>query len=183
MTGRGRTLAFVTCLNRHGHKILVAGNHDDAIEKHPELIPKLLPTTHYLQDSGVEIGGVKFWGSPWTPRFHGGAFMLDRGSSLRSQWGLIPDDTDVLITHGPPYLSGGRAIDGMLIINVGCEELYYRTRDMPLQTHVFGHIPSPLSAGLFVRSLMAQTMVAVGTTVTFAISRAVQSCSTFSIVI
>ena len=95
----------------HGHKILVAGNHDDAIEKHPELIPKLLPTTHYLQDSGVEIGGVKFWGSPWTPRFHGGAFMLDRGSSLRSQWGLIPDDTDVLITHGPPYLSGGRAID------------------------------------------------------------------------
>lgn len=66
--------------------------------------------------------------------------MLDRGSSLRSQWGLIPDDTDVLITHGPPYLSGGRAIDGMLIINVGCEELYYRTRDMPLQTHVFGHI-------------------------------------------
>ena len=124
----------------HGHKILVAGNHDDAIEKHPELIPKLLPTTHYLQDSGVEIGGVKFWGSPWTPRFHGGAFMLDRGSSLRSQWGLIPDDTDVLITHGPPYLSGDRAIDGMLIINVGCEELYYRTRDMPLQTHVFGHI-------------------------------------------
>ena len=24
----------------HRHKILVAGNHDDAIEKHPDLIPK-----------------------------------------------------------------------------------------------------------------------------------------------
>ncbi|WP_432649118.1 metallophosphoesterase [Halopseudomonas aestusnigri] len=48
------------------HKILVAGNHDDAIEKYPELIPTLLPTTHYLQDSGIEIGGVKFWGAPWT---------------------------------------------------------------------------------------------------------------------
>ena len=124
----------------HRHKILVAGNHDYAIEKYPDLIPKLLPTTYYLQDSGIEIDGVKFWGSPWTPRFHGGAFMLDRGSSLKSQWALIPEDTDVLITHGPPYLSGDRAIDGMLTINVGCEDLYYCTRDLPLQVHVFGHI-------------------------------------------
>ena len=124
----------------HRHKLLVAGNHDEALEKHPDLIPKLLPSTHYLQDSGVEINGVKFWGSPWTPRFHNGAFMLDRGSSLKSQWALIPENTDVLITHGPPYLSGDGAIDGMLTINVGCEDLYYRTRDLPLQVHVFGHI-------------------------------------------
>ena len=46
----------------------------------------------------------------------------------------------LLITHGPPYLRGDRAIHGVLAINVGCEDLYYRTRDLPLQLHVLGHI-------------------------------------------
>ena len=124
----------------HKHKILVAGNHDRALQNHPELIPKLLPTTHYLQDNGIEIGGVKFWGSPWTPRFHSGAFMLDRGWALEERWSLIPDDTNVLVTHGPPHLTGDLAIDGTVHVNVGCEALLDRTRDLPMQVHVFGHI-------------------------------------------
>jgi len=124
----------------HQHKILVAGNHDKAIYQHPELIETLLPTTHYLQDSGVDISGVKFWGSPWTPTFYNWFFMLDRGEPLKERWALIPEDTDILITHGPPQFTGDTVSMPTGAEYVGCEDLLKRSRHLNLNTHVFGHI-------------------------------------------
>ena len=124
----------------HRHKILVAGNHDRAISEQPELIDVLLPTTHYLEDSGVEINGFKFWGSPWTPTFHHWHFMLDRGVALKERWDLIPEDTDVLVTHGPPQRIGDAVSMPTGIQYVGCEDLLTRTDQLSLKTHVFGHI-------------------------------------------
>ena len=46
--------------------------------------------------------GVKVYGSPWQPWFGGWAFNLERGPDIAAKWALIPDDTDVLLTHGPP---------------------------------------------------------------------------------
>jgi hypothetical protein len=44
------------------HKIFVAGNHDDCL--YGEQIEGLPNDCHYLCHSGVEIEGVKFWGTP-----------------------------------------------------------------------------------------------------------------------
>lgn len=115
--------------------IVIAGNHDFSIQK---FIPMLAPHVHYLENSGIEIDGVKFWGSPITPRFGPWAHMANRGEEIRKYWDMIPEDTRVLITHGPPlgvldYTIGGD--------HVGCEELFdVVTRRISPEIHVFGHI-------------------------------------------
>ena len=124
----------------HPHKIVIAGNHDWAFQHRPDELPDYLPHgVTYLEDSGIEIGGLKFWGSPWQPRFHNWAFNLKRGPEIAAKWELIPDDTDVLITHGPAFgilddLPGGGG-------GVGCKDLLRRVETLPrLRLHVFGHI-------------------------------------------
>jgi Icc-related predicted phosphoesterase len=93
---------------------------------------------HYLQDSGVEINGVKFWGSPWQPWFHDWAFNLKTSTQLRSKWNLIPTDTDVLLTHGPPFGILDRT--QRTGESVGCHELLLAVRRVSPKLHVFGHI-------------------------------------------
>ena len=82
------------------HKIVVAGNHDLILEE-PSSECVFTDDIHYLQDSGVTIHGVKFYGSPWTPLFGRWSWMKP-DSELGAIWDKIPDDVDVLITHGPP---------------------------------------------------------------------------------
>lgn len=66
----------------------------------------------YLEDSAATIGGVSFWGSPWQPEYGRSAFNLPRGAALSRKWDLIPDGTDVLITHGPYWPTNPvRAVD------------------------------------------------------------------------
>jgi len=134
----------------HRKKIVVAGNHDFLFERDPELIALLMPDSiDYLKDSGTRFRGVKFWGSPWQPAFNNWAFNLPRGHELRAKWDLIPNGTDVLITHSPPHgvldqvfprPSGwdpeGSSGSGPL----GCEELAIRARDLRPKLHIFGHI-------------------------------------------
>ncbi len=57
----------------------------------------------YLNDSGCEIEGVRFWGSPIQPEFGNLAFNRKRGEDIKEHWDLIPLNTDILITHGSPY--------------------------------------------------------------------------------
>lgn len=132
----------------HPHKILIAGNHDWLFQRHPDMAAQLLakyPGITYLQDSGVEIGGVKFWGSPWQPWFCDWAFNLPRkGQGLRNVWNLIPVDTDVLITHGPPHgildqVTGSLDFSGQAE-HLGCEELLTRLAAVKPRVHIFGHI-------------------------------------------
>ena len=119
----------------HEHKVLIAGNHDWCFERDgASLLP---PDIIYLQDSGTAIDGLRIWGSPWQPRFYDWAFNLDRGPQLAAKWALIPADTDILITHGPPHGTldltprGDRA---------GCEALAARLDQLRVRLHVFGHI-------------------------------------------
>lgn len=77
----------------------ICGNHDFVFER-PSLVPDL-PWT-YLQDSEVEVEGKKFWGTPWVPRLRSWAFYgNERALQLRAE--MIPENIDVLISHGPPY--------------------------------------------------------------------------------
>ena len=125
----------------HPHKILIAGNHDWLFQRDPDMVSRLLekhPGITYLLDSGVEIEGVKFWGSPWQPWFMNWAFNLPRqGVWLRDVWNLIPIDTEVLITHGPPFGILDQVRDGA---HLGCEELKTRLAAVKPRVHIFGHI-------------------------------------------
>ena len=122
----------------HRSKILIAGNHDWLFERENRLARRLLSeNVAYLQDSACEIDGLKIYGSPWQPRFFDWAFNLDRGAALAEKWKLIPDDTDILITHGPPNGILDRTPAGD---NAGCEELRKRVEELRPKLHVFGHI-------------------------------------------
>jgi Icc-related predicted phosphoesterase len=124
------------------HKVWVAGNHDRGLERDParaEAIAKETATI-YLNDSFTEVGGLRIWGSPITPRFYNWAFMRDRGPAIREHWEQIPEGLDILITHGPPY---GCLDQTPLGEHVGCEELYdviANKLKRPPRYHVFGHI-------------------------------------------
>jgi Icc-related predicted phosphoesterase len=120
----------------HPFKILVAGNHDRCFEDRPTWARANLVSAIYLQDQAHVIGGVKFYGSPWQPAFCNWAFNLERGKPLREKWDLIPNDVDVLITHGPPAHMCDLNSRGK---RVGCADL--READLRIQPkfHVFGH--------------------------------------------
>jgi Icc-related predicted phosphoesterase len=83
--------------------VLVAGNHDQSIEAHG--VPEGLPC-HYLQDAGLELFGLRIWGTPWQPWFYDWAFNAPRLNGeefLASKFDAIPADTDVVVAHGPPH--------------------------------------------------------------------------------
>jgi len=124
----------------HRHKIVIAGNHDWVFQQAPELAREALSNATYLQDSGSEIDGIRFWGSPWTPTFMDWAFMLERGEPLHEKWQQIPRTTDVLITHGPPRGIGDLVAMGFRCQNVGCVNLLDRIQELSLKAHIFGHI-------------------------------------------
>lgn len=126
----------------HRHRIFVAGNHDLLFESDPGLAESLITNATYLRDGAVTVGGLKFYGSPWQPWFLDWAFNLRRGPEIKRKWDLIPDDTDVLITHGPPHgildLVPRDAPPGHEII--GCEELLRAIGRIEPKVHIFGHI-------------------------------------------
>jgi Icc-related predicted phosphoesterase len=126
----------------HPHKVVVAGNHDRSFEDDLPAALAALDISHngivYLEDNALAIEGVRFWGSPWQPWFYDWAFNLRRGPEIAAKWELIPDDTDVLVTHGPPvgildYVPRGQQ-------HVGCTDLLARVAEVKPRVHAFGHI-------------------------------------------
>jgi Icc-related predicted phosphoesterase len=126
------------------HCVVVAGNHDKFAEQENKKTREYFEKAgiHYLENSGVEIDGVKFWGSPYTPKFMNWWFMSERGDKILTHWKKIPAGTDVLITHGPPFgiLDGDYYANGDLKANVGCMDLLNMVKELKPKLHVFGHI-------------------------------------------
>lgn len=125
------------------HKIYVAGNHDTSIERRMVTPADFAQAgIIYLENASTTIDGIKFWGSPHTPTFGNWAFMKKR-EKINIVWQNIPDDTDVLIVHGPP--KGVRDLsfdkDGNLEM-CGCSALMKRcyTLRNSLKLVAFGHI-------------------------------------------
>lgn len=141
---RGSESEVVAFLNwfknqNYKHKIFIAGNHDwfferATIEQIQEIIPK---EVIYLKDSGVCIDGINIWGSPIQPTFFDWAFNRDRGAAIDNHWQLIPKNTDILITHGPPFGILDQTMRGEA---VGCEMLFKKVNEIKPKLHVFGHI-------------------------------------------
>ncbi|MBI3927878.1 MAG: metallophosphoesterase family protein [Armatimonadetes bacterium] len=121
----------------HRHKIVIAGNHDWCFQRQPQQARSVLKAAIYLQDESTVVEGLRIYGSPWQPWFMDWAFNLPRGEALRRIWAAIPDGTDVLVTHGPPFGILDRTARGM---HAGCQDLLDRVRDVRPALHVFGHI-------------------------------------------
>jgi Icc-related predicted phosphoesterase len=122
----------------HRHKIVVAGNHDLVFQEEPKKAKTLLSNAHYLENSGIELEGIHFWGSPTTPVMASMAFAATSRARSRETWNRIPDDTDVLITHGPPY--GTLDKNDILGRHHGCQYLTGALLRVRPRLHVFGHI-------------------------------------------
>ncbi len=121
----------------HRHKLVIAGNHDFCFERQGEAARAALRHATYLEDDAIVVEGIRFYGSPWQPWFYDWAFNLHRGPEIRAKWELIPEDTDVLITHGPPLGHGDLVARGE---RVGCRDLLERVRRIKPRYHLFGHI-------------------------------------------
>lgn len=112
----------------------VAGNHDWVFQNRPDLVPTL--PWHYLLDSGISLFGLTIWGSPWQPVFYDWAFNLTE-QELAQKWALIPEGTDILLLHGPPYRHGDRNELGE---NTGSLSLMKRIELIQPALVVCGHI-------------------------------------------
>ncbi|MBE8222231.1 MAG: metallophosphoesterase [Bdellovibrionales bacterium] len=122
------------------YKIVISGNHDFGLEDERRFVSESLLKEKdiiYLNDTGIEIKGIKFWGSPVQPAFRNWAFNKERGEEIKKHWDLIPQNTDVLITHGPAFGILDKCKTGE---NVGCKELLTAVNNIKPKIHAFGHI-------------------------------------------
>jgi Icc-related predicted phosphoesterase len=121
----------------HRHKLVVAGNHELVFQEEPKKARMLLSYARYLENSGIELEGIRFWGSPQTPVMASMGFALELGAAARRHWSRIPEDTDVLITHGPPYGILDQPVPWQR--HQGDMELLLALRRLRFRLHVFGH--------------------------------------------
>lgn len=143
-------------IDNYENKIFIAGNHDWGFQENARKINEILDsynTINYLQDSSfVEYfdgpngdfpeDNIRIYGSPWQPEFCNWAFNLPKnGVELLEKWNAIPENTDILITHGPAwgYLDDVEDNRG---IHLGCELLTQRIKAIKPKIHVCGHIHS-----------------------------------------
>jgi Icc-related predicted phosphoesterase len=124
------------------YKIYVAGNHDTSIEK--RLVTKKDfedAGIIYLENESVTIEGINFFGSPHTPQFGQWAFMKDRVKLERFWRMAIPEDTDVIITHGPPRGVLDKSYDrNHNMESCGDKSLLNRVLEIEPAYVLFGHI-------------------------------------------
>ena len=133
----------------YDYKIMVAGNHDyNMVGYHSSTD---MNGIDYLKDTAIELGGLKIWGSPYTATFPGinpmaAYFTESNDRMLSNHWKLIPDDTDIVITHMPPYgLHDRLAHNGE---NVGSKSLFERLGEVKPKLNVCGHIHEGYGYGL-----------------------------------
>lgn len=129
------------------YKIFIAGNHDRWVQNQMDQFLKYYhhyKTIKFLYDSYQEVEGLKIYGSPWTRNLPRWAFQVEDGEDARKCWNLIPNDTDVLVTHGPAYGIGDRLHEQFRRpgedIHVGCVSLLEKVTEIKPILHVFGHI-------------------------------------------
>eukprot|EP00455_Lapot_gusevi_P056143 TRINITY_DN9257_c0_g1_i12.p1 TRINITY_DN9257_c0_g1~~TRINITY_DN9257_c0_g1_i12.p1 ORF type:complete len:255 (+),score=50.25 TRINITY_DN9257_c0_g1_i12:70-765(+) len=125
----------------HRYKICISGNHETCLNPNnvEESKARYLPAV-YLQDEAVMIDGVvKVWGTPWRPArgccYRAEGFGYD-ANVIHEKRDLIPNDVDILITHGPPY--GVR--DGEHNAHIGCASLLDTVHRVRPKVHLFGHV-------------------------------------------
>lgn len=123
--------------------VCTAGNHDHYVEDNISLAKKEMADigVTLLIDEMVEVDGLRIYGSPRTPRYGNWAFMHERGEEIERFWRMIPDNLDILMTHGPPHKILDQNPAGEFC---GDWSLGFMTRKLnkPPKHFIFGHIHS-----------------------------------------
>lgn len=128
-----------------GLKLVIPGNHDmwcEQLESDGELLLNVTPDgVELLINKEITINGFKFYGSPYTPEFNSWGFQL-YGDDGKEQWSKIPEDVDVLITHGPAKGVLDTINNNPWDVNfLGCPFLKEKIDKLNnLKAHLFGHI-------------------------------------------
>ncbi len=118
------------------YKIFIAGTHDHLFEQEPGLSKRMVPANvTYLEESGVEIGGLKIWGSPYN-RYRSGNAFSRTADEIAKHWDKIPEDSNMVINNTPAY--------GVLDENAngeheGCKELLRKLVRIEPTYFVCGH--------------------------------------------
>lgn len=121
----------------HPEKIVIGGNHDWRLK---DVYKKIFTAVHYLDKESVTINGLKFYGMPDTPiiRYEKPWVYYRKSTECIKLMANIPSDTDILITHGPPYGILDHTKYGE---DAGCRNLLDRILELKrLKLMLFGHI-------------------------------------------
>lgn len=132
-------MGFLRWLRRQPYrkKVMVAGNHDnlyevDSICDGDIFLHLKEGGIEYLEDSGCEWEGLKFWGLPWTLKFCNWNFMVNDEREMKKKADLIPLDTDIVVSHSPMW--------GILDGKKGSLALRQAVERVQPRLHVCGHI-------------------------------------------
>lgn len=145
----------------HKHKIVIPGNHEvaicpihanrdfgigleDSMKERDEILEviKSFKNIHYLVDMQVVINGKVFYGTPWCNGnrhiMQPWGFYVEKYDDREKLFNKIPKNTDVLISHVPPY--GILDDNGGKNVSLGCEVLLEKVSEIEPTMHLFGHI-------------------------------------------
>jgi predicted phosphodiesterase len=143
-------------LDQYQDKVFIAGNHDRMFENHPveaNMIVNNYGSVIYLQDDDLVLYGdgpngdmpennIRIYGLPHTPEFYNWAFNVPRNShQMQEIMNKIPDNADILITHGPAFGTLDTVV-GRMNDHLGCELLAERIKVIKPKIHICGHIHS-----------------------------------------
>lgn len=128
------------------YKVCIAGNHDTSIEMNYVLKEEFTSAgIILLQHETQQIGGLKIFGSPYTPTFGNGWAYNRNRAKLFDYWQDIEEDTDIVVTHGPAkgildYTEYGNTELEKTFKQCGCKALLHRIKKIEPKYHIFGHI-------------------------------------------
>lgn len=89
------------------HVVFIAGNHDFIFEQSPARIANIFKNDGkiiYLNNNSCEIEGITIYGTPFSQYFGNWAFMTN-DEGLRNVYSKIPEEVDILLSHGAPTLN------------------------------------------------------------------------------
>lgn len=123
------------------HKLIVAGNHDAIFAKEKKKAIELLTNGVYLEDSAYIIDNIKFYGTPYHLVDDSWFFGKEREKELKCIYEKIPINTNILITHAPPFgildlkynarHAGSRVLRNLILTENSHSNLF---------CHIFGHV-------------------------------------------
>jgi Icc-related predicted phosphoesterase len=131
-------IKFIDWLNvlPYKEKVFIFGNHDGNYDYTEDYVAKF-KNIHCLNNENIDINGIKIFGSPYSIKFFDWWFMKsDR--QLAKIYSKIPENTNILLTHTPPFGIMDKTISGNF---AGSESLLKRIDELSnLKHHIFGHI-------------------------------------------
>lgn len=130
------------------NKVVIPGNHDVSLERLYDARDQLNQVCTFLEHGPAEVCGLNIFGSAFTPAFGTKwAFNLSR-AKIGRKWKQIPEDTDVLLTHGPclGLLDSTICHETGKRVNVGCKSLLKTVMGLNLRLHCCGHIHNTSSS-------------------------------------